>query len=132
MCSMQKSAAAAILFSGLAAVIGPAAATELPQGAAQPAPPDPLRSCPGLGPGYFQAPGQGVCLRLGLDLIYQVKGDLAQHDIEVQTQRILNTPLALYQAADISKTATRYLSQTSTTLSLTAVSPLGNQALVAH
>lgn len=110
-----------------------AAAAELPQGAAAaPEAEAVMRTCPNLGSGFFKVPGQEVCLRIGVDLLYEVKGDAANRDIVIDTVPILGTPAAVYEAADISDTATRYRSRTSGTVSLTAVSALGNEALVSH
>jgi hypothetical protein len=114
-------------------VASSAAAGELPQGAAaEPAPPPGVRACPQVGRGFFQPPGQEVCLRIGLDLLYEGKGDTTRDKIHIETQRVNGSPMALYEIRDVSNSVTRYRSRTSGTISLTAVSALDGEPVVAH
>jgi hypothetical protein len=109
-----------------AASAGQAAAQSalLPQRKAQ-EPPPPVLACPILGKGFFIVPGTQTCLRIGSDIVVETRGDFVNKDISVETRRlsipVANTPVALYQASDLSKTANRFRERTDARVNLTAV-----------
>jgi hypothetical protein len=107
---------------------------ELPEGAAAEPQAAGVQACTNVGRGFFRPPGQDVCLKIGLDLLYEGKGDFTHDEITIETQRLepKGTPSALPERNDVSNTVTRYRSRTSGTISLTAVSALGDQPMVTH
>jgi hypothetical protein len=116
------------------ALPGTASSGELPLGKAAEPSSESVQACTNIGRGFFRPPGQDVCLKIGLDLLYEGKGDFTRDEIYIETERLklTGTPAALYARNDVSDTVTRYRSRTSGTISLTAVSALGNQPMVTH
>ena len=130
------------LFACLTAAggLGPAGAQTtgaVPLPAGKAAEPQPVLACAGLGPGFINIPGTQTCLRMGADVFVEERGDFVTKDLDIETRRLTgppapNTPIALYQAADVTGTTDRYQPQTNGRITLTTVTPVDGKPVVSY
>src|SRR6476646_1305134 len=83
---------AACLFAGPAVA---QTAASLPEGKADAPQAQPVLACAVLGSGFINFPGTSSCLRIGLDVFPEIRGDFATKDLNIVTQPIAGQPAAL-------------------------------------
>ncbi|MCA0422291.1 MAG: porin [Proteobacteria bacterium] len=72
---------------------------------------EPLRACPEYGPGFIRLPGTDVCLKTTIDLIAEVRADMAEKDLYIETTRVLGNPVAFYDKLKFDRDADRTTSR---------------------
>lgn len=91
---------------------------------------EPLRACPEYGPGFIRLPGTDVCLKASIDLTLEVKADMAQKDIAIETARVIDNPIAYYDKQKFDRADHRLISRVDPKLNFMTVSKIGDSPLI--
>lgn len=114
---------------GLMLSPAPSAAGDLK---AKPQQAEPLRACPEYGPGFIRLPAMDVCLKTTIDLVAEVKADMAREDIYIETERLLGTPNARYEKVKFDRNDDRTISRVDPRIAFMTVTKVGESPLVSY
>ncbi|MBV1708110.1 MAG: porin [Hyphomicrobiales bacterium] len=84
-----------------------------------------MQACPGLGYGFVDIPETSTCLKLGLDIIYEMRTDLVHNDFSATpTQRLLGgVPVILPSVQNLWATADHVMPRLDIQMTTLAVTP---------
>lgn len=99
---------------------------------AKPVAQESVRTCPEYGPGFFQIPGSDVCLKASFDLTLETKVDMARQDIYIETARVIDNPVALYDKQKFARENDRSMSRVDPRLNFMTVTKVGDSPLITY
>jgi len=91
---------------------------------------EPVRACPEYGPGFIKLPNTDICLRAAIEVTYEMKLDLADKDLHIETTTVGDNAVALYERRDYGRSIDRFSTRLDSRLNFTTVSSVGGEPVI--